>query len=64
MRASPNPRAERVNVDMKRMERTRTIIDVGSIENSSTSHYTRSLPRYLRCAGIGDRPGEDFEILA
>ncbi len=31
IRASPKPRAERVNVEIKRMERIRMIIDVGSI---------------------------------
>jgi hypothetical protein len=46
IKASPNPSAERVNVDIKRVARTRMIIDVGSIESPSTSHCTRSLLRF------------------
>ncbi len=38
IKASPNPSAERVNVDIKRMERTRMIIVVGSIDSPSPPH--------------------------
>jgi hypothetical protein len=38
IKASPNPSAERVNVDIKRMARTKIMIVVGSIDSPSTPH--------------------------